>query len=137
MTVVHAAASFSDIRNGLESLDGAQANQVLLGFPACVRSMAFDSDDNPGLPSCAMLSKKSLRRRSGGAKRVLLITFFMSLVFVFSWSQASELQRLVRDHFDSFVRCADSIEKYASHINIELSKNKEQVRCCETRVVYC
>lgn len=66
MTVIHAAASFSDIRNGLESLDGAQANQ------------------------------------------------------------ASELQRLVRDHFDSFVRCADSIEKYASHINIELSKNKEQ-----------
>lgn len=33
----------------------------------------------------------------------------------------------MRDHFDSFVRCADSIEKYASHINMELSKNKEQV----------
>ncbi|CAN0559175.1 unnamed protein product [Ectocarpus sp. 12 AP-2014] len=66
MTVVHATASFNDIRNGLESLDGAKANQ------------------------------------------------------------ASELQHLVRDHFDSFVRCADSIEKYASHINMELSKNKEQ-----------
>ncbi|CAM9962670.1 unnamed protein product [Scytosiphon promiscuus] len=66
MTVVHSTASFTDIRNGLESLDGAKANQ------------------------------------------------------------ASELQHLVRDHFDSFVRCADSIEKYASHINMELSKNKEQ-----------
>eukprot|EP00903_Cladosiphon_okamuranus_P012285 g11521.t1 len=66
MTVIHATASFNDIRNGLESLDGAKANQ------------------------------------------------------------ASELQHLVRDHFDSFVRCADSIEKYASHINMELSKNKEQ-----------
>lgn len=42
--------------------------------------------------------------------------------------QASELQRLVRDHFDSFVRCADSIEKYASHINMELTNNKEQAR---------
>ncbi|CAM9159942.1 unnamed protein product [Pylaiella littoralis] len=66
MTVLHATASFSDIRNGLESLNGAKANQ------------------------------------------------------------ASELQHLVRDHFDSFVRCADSIEKYASHINLELSKNMEQ-----------
>lgn len=28
MTVVHATASFNDIRNGLESLDGAKANQV-------------------------------------------------------------------------------------------------------------
>lgn len=52
--------------------------------------------------------------------------FCLTRLFL-SWSQASELQRLVRDHFDSFVRCADSIEKYASHINIELSKNKEQV----------
>lgn len=43
--------------------------------------------------------------------------------------QASELQHLVRDHFDSFVRCADSIEKYASHINMELTNNKEQVKC--------
>lgn len=43
------------------------------------------------------------------------------------WLQAIELQGLVRDHFDSFVRCAGSIEKYASHINMELSNNKEQV----------
>ena len=28
MTVLHSAASFNDIRNGLESLDGAKANQV-------------------------------------------------------------------------------------------------------------
>lgn len=28
MTVLHATASFSDIRNGLESLNGAKANQV-------------------------------------------------------------------------------------------------------------
>lgn len=28
MTVVHSTASFTDIRNGLESLDGAKANQV-------------------------------------------------------------------------------------------------------------
>lgn len=28
MTVIHATASFNDIRNGLESLNGAKANQV-------------------------------------------------------------------------------------------------------------
>lgn len=28
MTVLHATASFNDIRNGLESLNGAKANQV-------------------------------------------------------------------------------------------------------------
>lgn len=43
MTVIHAAASFSDIRNGLESLDGAQANQVMTGVPTCVRSRLSDT----------------------------------------------------------------------------------------------
>lgn len=32
MTVIHATASFNDIRNGLESLDGAKANQVRFFF---------------------------------------------------------------------------------------------------------
>ncbi|CAM9657776.1 unnamed protein product [Discosporangium mesarthrocarpum] len=41
-------------------------------------------------------------------------------------NQASELQRLVRDHFDNFVRCADSVEKYASQIEMELSNTKEK-----------
>lgn len=38
MTVVHATASFNDIRNGLESLDGAKANQVRawLGIVAAI-----------------------------------------------------------------------------------------------------
>lgn len=35
MTVIHATASFNDIRNGLESLDGAKANQVRVFFFFC------------------------------------------------------------------------------------------------------
>ncbi|CAM9110838.1 unnamed protein product [Choristocarpus tenellus] len=66
MTIIHATASFNDIRDGLERLQSAKANQ------------------------------------------------------------ASELQSLVRDNFDSFVRCADSIEKYANQIGIELSNTKEK-----------
>lgn len=73
-----------------------------------------------------------MAERSGYYVLILtLLLFSLSQLIFFSWSQASELQRLVRDHFDSFVRCADSIEKYASHINMELSKNKEQVIRCK------
>lgn len=35
MTVVHATASLNDIQNGLESLEGAKANQVRLPLLNC------------------------------------------------------------------------------------------------------
>lgn len=38
--------------------------------------------------------------------------------------QASQLQHLVRAHFDSYVRCADKIEQYAAQIEAELSSKR-------------
>lgn len=117
MTVLHSAASFNDIRNGLESLDGAKANQVR-AFLSYAFAKSFPNKSNVDSFEGGFISLCDL---------LMFDIRVMSMILRLLRPQASELQHLVRDHFDSFVRCADSIEKYASHINMELSKNKEQV----------